>query len=44
MIRLLAVCVFCVGVIVQTAAFHPPSIYGGEIAYLVVRTVSQGFK
>jgi len=25
-----AVCVFCVGVIVQSAAFHPPSIYGGR--------------
>ncbi|KAI0091226.1 general substrate transporter [Irpex rosettiformis] len=26
----LAVCVFCVGVIVQTSAFHPSSIYGGR--------------
>ena len=25
-----AVCVFCVGVIVQDAAFHPSSIYGGK--------------
>ncbi|KAJ3478600.1 hypothetical protein NLI96_g9641 [Meripilus lineatus] len=26
----LAVCVFCVGVVVQTAAFHPSSIFGGR--------------
>ncbi|KAI0777078.1 general substrate transporter [Irpex lacteus] len=26
----LAVCIFCIGVIVQTAAFHPSSIYGGR--------------
>ncbi|EIN04886.1 general substrate transporter [Punctularia strigosozonata HHB-11173 SS5] len=26
----LAVCVFCVGVIVQSAAFHPSSIFGGR--------------
>ncbi|EKM58322.1 uncharacterized protein PHACADRAFT_252546 [Phanerochaete carnosa HHB-10118-sp] len=26
----LAVCVFCVGVIVQTSAFHPSSIFGGR--------------
>ncbi|KIP07658.1 hypothetical protein PHLGIDRAFT_105427, partial [Phlebiopsis gigantea 11061_1 CR5-6] len=26
----LAVCVFCVGVIVQTTAFHPSSIFGGR--------------
>lgn len=26
----LAVIVFCVGVVVQTTAFHPPSIYGGR--------------
>ncbi|KAI0685327.1 general substrate transporter [Cytidiella melzeri] len=25
-----AVVVFCIGVIVQTSAFHPPSIYGGR--------------
>lgn len=25
-----AVCVFCVGVIVQTSAFHPSSIFGGR--------------
>ncbi|KAI0322572.1 general substrate transporter [Amylostereum chailletii] len=27
---LLAVIIFCIGVIVQTAAFHPSSIYGGR--------------
>ena len=26
----LAVVVFCIGVIVQTSAFHPSSIFGGE--------------
>lgn len=26
----IAVCVFCVGVIVQTTAFHPSSIFGGR--------------
>ncbi|KAJ3532749.1 hypothetical protein NM688_g7379 [Phlebia brevispora] len=26
----LAVCVFCVGVVVQSAAFHPSSIFGGR--------------
>ncbi|KAF7791690.1 hypothetical protein EIP86_002713 [Pleurotus ostreatoroseus] len=27
---ILAVCIFCIGVIVQSAAFHPSSIYGGR--------------
>jgi sugar porter (SP) family MFS transporter len=27
---MLAVCIFCVGVVVQTAAFQPSSIYGGR--------------
>ncbi|GJJ14454.1 hypothetical protein Clacol_008718 [Clathrus columnatus] len=27
----LAVVIFCIGVVVQTAAFHPSSIYGGKM-------------
>lgn len=33
-----AVCIFCIGVIVQTAAFHPSSIYGGKFEAAFSRT------
>ena len=31
-----AVIVFCIGVIVQTSAFHPSSIFGGELVVTIL--------
>lgn len=30
-----AVVIFCIGVIVQTSAFHPSSIYGGNLSVVI---------